>query len=145
MCIRYLRQRTPECPEQYPDLLAVAEGFDDTRSCTPCACEELEDATCSALVSVYEDGGCRELLGAEMVTMAGPKCVAGPDLRLGEHGCPMDQGRPRQMRPDRRSRRGPGDTGGPGLLLLPVSRGHPYLLMTPPAKGCSSCSTRTPL
>lgn len=82
MCIRYLRERTPECPEQYPDLLAVAERFDDTRSCTPCACEELEDATCSALVSVYEDGGCRELLGAEMVTMAGPKCVAGPDLRL---------------------------------------------------------------
>ncbi|WP_437585328.1 hypothetical protein [Sorangium sp. So ce1000] len=82
MCIRSLRQRTPVCPDEYPDLLAVAEGFDDTRSCTPCECVQLEDATCAALVSVYGDTSCGELLGAETVTMAGPKCVAGPDLRL---------------------------------------------------------------
>ncbi len=82
ICIHHLRQGEPRCPEEYPELQALHTGFDDTRSCTPCGCDPLEGSACSALVSAYEDGSCRQLLGAETVTLAGPKCVAGPDLRL---------------------------------------------------------------
>ncbi|XXX72135.1 hypothetical protein WMF30_31265 [Sorangium sp. So ce134] len=82
ICIRYLRQGEPKCPEHYPELQALYTGFDDTRSCSPCGCDPLEDSACSALVSAYEDDRCRQLLGAETVTLAGPKCVAGPDLQL---------------------------------------------------------------
>ncbi|KYF70182.1 hypothetical protein BE15_07160 [Sorangium cellulosum] len=82
MCIRYLRSGAPKCPEEYPELRELYQGFDDTRSCTPCGCGPLEDSACAALVSAYEDASCGQLLGAETVTLAGPKCVAGPDLRF---------------------------------------------------------------
>ncbi|HTN86077.1 MAG TPA: hypothetical protein VL242_20395 [Sorangium sp.] len=82
VCVRYLRPGVPACPEAYPELRELYQGFDDTRSCTPCGCGPIEGSACSALVSVHEDGSCEQLLGAETVTLAGPKCVAGPDLRL---------------------------------------------------------------
>ncbi|WP_437933319.1 hypothetical protein [Sorangium sp. So ce341] len=83
ICIRYLRQGEPKCPEHYPELQALYTGFDDTRSCSPCGCDPPEGSACSAFVSIYGDGSCSRLLGAETVTLTGPKCVAGPDLELG--------------------------------------------------------------
>ncbi|WP_437729832.1 hypothetical protein [Sorangium sp. So ce1335] len=82
MCVRYLRPGAPECPAEYPELREIYREFDDTRSCTPCGCGPLEGSACTALVSAYEDEGCSALLGAETVTLAGPKCVAGPELRI---------------------------------------------------------------
>lgn len=83
MCARYLRPGdAPECPENYPELRELYQDYDDTRSCTPCGCEPIEGSACTALVSTYEDEGCGQLLGAETVTLAGPKCVAGPELRF---------------------------------------------------------------
>ncbi|WP_437668927.1 hypothetical protein [Sorangium sp. So ce131] len=83
MCIRYLRNDTPSCPRAYPEPRTFYRDFEDRRDCSPCACKPTEGSACTALVSAYGDRACGELLGSETVTLAGPKCVAGPDLRLG--------------------------------------------------------------
>lgn len=82
MCILYLRNGVPKCPKEYPEAHMFHRGFDDTRDCTECACGPAEGSACTARVSVYEDSGCEQLLGAETVTLDGPRCMTGPDLRL---------------------------------------------------------------
>ncbi|AUX44396.1 hypothetical protein SOCE26_058600 [Sorangium cellulosum] len=83
MCILYLRNDMPSCPREYPERRTFYQDFEDRRSCSPCTCKPIEGSACTALVSTYDDRACGELLGSETVTLAGPKCVAGPDLRLG--------------------------------------------------------------
>lgn len=82
-CIGKASDSEIACPEEYPDERVFYRDLDDTRACTPCECGPAEGGECSVLVSTYEDTGCRSLVGSELVTLAGPKCVAGPSMRVG--------------------------------------------------------------
>lgn len=82
VCVQHLGEGAPRCPAEYPEMHQFFEGFDDTRDCTPCTCGPARGSRCVALVSAYEDRGCARVLDAVTVTLAGPKCVTGPGLRL---------------------------------------------------------------
>ncbi len=47
-----------ECPAAYPTKHLFYHGLDDTRDCTPCACDAPVGSTCSAQLSVYKDSAC---------------------------------------------------------------------------------------
>jgi hypothetical protein len=83
VCVGKATDGEDACPEEYPEERVFYRDLDDTRACTPCACGPAEGGECAALVSTYEDIGCRSLAGSELVTLAGPKCVAGPSMRVG--------------------------------------------------------------
>ncbi|AUX25004.1 hypothetical protein SOCEGT47_055450 [Sorangium cellulosum] len=82
VCIHYLGEGAPRCPAAYPEMRTFFRGFDDTRGCTRCECGPAHGSRCVALVSAYEDRSCGRVLDAVTVTLAGPKCVTGPGLRL---------------------------------------------------------------
>lgn len=46
------------CPDSYPMPLLVAEGLDDKRACTPCACAPAAGGNCRATLSVDVDAVC---------------------------------------------------------------------------------------
>ena len=62
---------TPDqCPAEYPRYLVAYADEDDTRACEPCSCAAPQGGECSALVSVFTDGGCSALLGSYTITTA---------------------------------------------------------------------------
>jgi hypothetical protein len=69
---------TTECPSGYPSMHRVADSYDDTRGCSPCACGSPSGSTCATLVSFYEDGACSMPLASDTVTSAGPMCLDVP-------------------------------------------------------------------
>lgn len=56
------------CPEEVYTDRVVVYSLADSRACEPCGCGDPEGASCSALVSVFEDGECGSLLGTFPVT-----------------------------------------------------------------------------
>lgn len=46
------------CPDAYPDKHLVYAGFDDQRTCSPCACSEPVGSSCTASLNVFKDGAC---------------------------------------------------------------------------------------
>lgn len=64
-----------DCPSTYPDKHLAYGGFDDQRSCAPCACST-PDSSCKAVLSVFEDGACAQkpALPPLDLTAAGPSC-----------------------------------------------------------------------
>ena len=73
-CIVYLRDGDPECPAEYPDELTFYGGYEDTRSCTACACATTEEAVCSTWLSIYQDADCTVGLNSAVV-VDGAICV----------------------------------------------------------------------
>ena len=65
-----------DCPSfgPYLDKHVFYEGVEDTRSCTPCACDPPVGSTCEALISVFEDGVCSSVVNVATATAAGPTC-----------------------------------------------------------------------
>ena len=66
------REGDRDCPFGWPDKHVFFESFDDSPVCTPCTCSDPMGGECSALVSVYQDGGCSMVLTANFVTSADP-------------------------------------------------------------------------
>ncbi len=64
------------CPDAYPDKHLVYAGFDDQRTCSPCACSAPLGSSCTALLSVFKDGTCYvPLLGSLPISSSGPSCI----------------------------------------------------------------------
>jgi hypothetical protein len=66
-----------DCPIQfspYVEKHVFYQHFEDTRSCTPCACSSPSGSTCSSTASVYTDGACSTLAYSTTLTAAGPAC-----------------------------------------------------------------------
>jgi hypothetical protein len=64
-----------ECPDAYPDKHVFYYGFDDTRSCTPCACSAPTGSTCTAFVSAFKDGSCSSPVVAGSVDATVSTCL----------------------------------------------------------------------
>ena len=64
------------CPDAYPAKHLVYAGFDDQRTCSPCACSAPVGGSCSATLSVFKDGACSvPLLGSVPISSSGPSCI----------------------------------------------------------------------
>jgi hypothetical protein len=66
-----------DCPSEftpYAEKHLVAVGYNDTRTCSPCACGAPSGGACSSTVSVYTDGACSTLAYSATVTSSGPDC-----------------------------------------------------------------------
>jgi hypothetical protein len=74
------------CPDAYPERHVIFKGFgEDSRACAPCKCGEPAGASCSALVSVFTDGACGDLLGSwPLITAMDQGCWdLAPGIALG--------------------------------------------------------------
>ena len=70
LCIYHEEDR--DCPFGWPDKRVFYKNFDDSPTCTPCACSAPAGADCSALVSVYQDNACSTTLVSYFATSADP-------------------------------------------------------------------------
>ncbi len=61
-----------ECPSPYTVKHVLYQSLVDNRTCTPCACEAPTGSTCKALVNVYEDSACKDLLISVQIDATGP-------------------------------------------------------------------------
>jgi hypothetical protein len=77
-----------ECTEpEYPRRVVVYESPKDDRACTPCECGPQQGAECSALLSVFSDGACGDLLVTETLELGQPICTDLPEgTALGSKG-----------------------------------------------------------
>jgi hypothetical protein len=75
-CIKYTREdiENASCPAAYPTQHVFYQGYEDTRSCTPCECAPPAKSKCSALVSTYEEAACTMLTGSSLLNLAGAQC-----------------------------------------------------------------------
>ncbi|MEZ4297015.1 MAG: hypothetical protein R3B70_18765 [Polyangiaceae bacterium] len=65
-----------DCPAQYPAFFRMYFDHEDHRSCAPCTCSDPEGTECTALMSVFSDGGCKNLIGAITLSSAvGDGCM----------------------------------------------------------------------
>jgi hypothetical protein len=71
----YAQPETDACPESYPERHVLYDGFEDQRSCTPCACDAPTGSDCSALVSTYSDASCSVPIGS-LALSQDPGCLA---------------------------------------------------------------------
>lgn len=58
----------------YTEKHVFYAGYDDTRTCAPCACNGPTGGGCSSNVSVFTDGACMTLAYSTTVTSTGPDC-----------------------------------------------------------------------
>lgn len=72
-----------ECPPDYPTRYVLYLGAEDTRNCSPCACEPPQGSSCSSLVSLYSDDACAMQVGSVTATSTGSMCVDVPPGSLG--------------------------------------------------------------
>jgi hypothetical protein len=63
------------CPDTYPDKHLVYTGFDDQRTCSPCACSAPVGSYCTASLSVFKDGACSVPLLTAPLSSLGPSCI----------------------------------------------------------------------
>ncbi|MFS8065862.1 MAG: hypothetical protein ACMG6S_05755, partial [Byssovorax sp.] len=63
-----------ECPDAYPERHIFYYSLEDTRACTACACSAPVGSTCTALVSVYQDGACSALSSTIGISSTSPTC-----------------------------------------------------------------------
>jgi hypothetical protein len=85
LCL-FVRAEKPwiDCPDPFPRPFFVYEDYIDHRECAPCECSAPEGAACSALVSVYEDAACGQLLGSFPVSFPEDGCFDLPEgVQLG--------------------------------------------------------------
>jgi len=72
------------CPAVYTEKHVFHQGFDDKRTCTPCACGAPDGGTCTALLSVYEDTACTKLnymtMISSVMSVCGDIAIAGSAL-----------------------------------------------------------------
>jgi hypothetical protein len=74
------------CPDAYPDKHLVYAGFDDQRTCSPCACSAPLGSSCTASLSVFKDDACSSpLLGSAPLSSSVSSCfdLAPAGLPLG--------------------------------------------------------------
>ena len=93
---------TPDqCPAEYPRYLATYADEDDTRACEPCSCAAPQGGECSALVSVFTDGGCSALLASYTITSAmDSACVdVPPGVGLGSKDATLTVSKPGSCAP----------------------------------------------
>ncbi|MEZ4308532.1 MAG: hypothetical protein R3F14_10860 [Polyangiaceae bacterium] len=65
-----------DCPAQYPRFFRMYGDLHDNRACAPCTCSEPEGTECTAIVSIFKDHSCGNLLGAITVSSAvGDGCM----------------------------------------------------------------------
>jgi hypothetical protein len=79
-CVRQIPDDA-QCPAQYPNRYTFARSWNDSRTCSPCACSAPEGSTCSSVLSVYSDGACSDLVWAVTAEALGSLCV---DLPVGK-------------------------------------------------------------
>lgn len=101
-----------DCPAEYPRYLEMYAHHDDTRACEPCACSDPQGAECSALVSVFTDGGCGTLLGTYTVTSTLDGCHdLPPGVGLGSKAATLTVNEPGSCTP----------IGGPVGAITPTT------------------------
>jgi hypothetical protein len=66
------------CPgEPYTEKHLVYQDKDilDQRTCTPCSCGAPEGNSCKAMISVFSDQTCSDLVGTNSISSLGPTCI----------------------------------------------------------------------
>jgi hypothetical protein len=62
------------CPTEFSVQRIFYSGFEDGRECGACACESPEGGTCAALVRVYQDANCTQMIQANSVSIDPVAC-----------------------------------------------------------------------
>jgi hypothetical protein len=72
-CLVYNRDDEPTCPAEFPEQQTVYGDLEDTRSCSPCTCEQTAPSECVAAVTTYADAVCSMPIATNPVDDA-PSC-----------------------------------------------------------------------
>ncbi len=72
MCI--FHEGVEPCPPSYPQQHLVYSGFDDQRSCSPCACGAPAGSSCTATLGVFKDSACGVGLLDDPLSSDSPSC-----------------------------------------------------------------------
>jgi hypothetical protein len=73
------------CPSAYPQKQSLSTDADDTRGCTPCACDTPAGSYCTAELDVFKDGACTQPLLSDPVSSLSAPCfdITPPGPALG--------------------------------------------------------------
>ena len=72
MCL--YNQADVSCPDTYPDKHLVYTGFDDQRTCSPCACGAPVGSSCSGSLSIFKDSACSSPLLFAPISSSNSAC-----------------------------------------------------------------------